>query len=88
MAKLKCPYDDNAKDYVIPTKTWLRAIEQLNPNDISVKGQIITAELINKEKVLVKVTSGKSAKLRDINGASHMSCEPQRFAEKLKDYQI
>lgn len=68
MAELKCPYDDNAKDYVIPTKSWLRAIEQLNPNDISAKGQIITAELINKEKVLVKVTSGKSAKLRNING--------------------
>jgi len=68
MSELKCPYDDKVKDYIIPTESWLRVIEQLNPNDISVKGKNISAELISKEKVLVKVTTGKSAKLRDING--------------------
>ncbi len=67
MDQLKCPYDDIKKDYIIPTKSWLKAIEEFNPNDYYIKGKIILAELLEKHKVLVKVTSGKSAKLRDIN---------------------
>ena len=67
MTDLKCPYDDINKNYIIPTKSWLKALKELNTEDISTHGKIIVSELLEKEKVLVKVTDKKIAKLRDIN---------------------
>uniref|UniRef100_A0A6C0HVI5 Protein kinase domain-containing protein n=1 Tax=viral metagenome TaxID=1070528 RepID=A0A6C0HVI5_9ZZZZ len=67
MTDLKCPYDDVAKNYVIPTGKWLEAINKLKIDDINTSGTIIISELLEKEKVLVKVTTNKNVKLRDIN---------------------
>ncbi len=67
MSDLKCPYDDNTKNYIIPTGKWLKAIEKLSVDDINTSGTIVISELLEKEKVLVKVTTDKKSKLKEIN---------------------
>lgn len=67
MTDVKCPIDETTKNYIIPTGSWLKAIEQLNVSDLNTTSTIFLSELLEKEKILVKVTSDKKSKLRDIN---------------------
>ena len=67
MTDIKCPYDSTQKSYIIPTGSWLKAIEKLSHTNISTNRQVIISKLLEKSDVLVKLTPGKSAKLRDIN---------------------
>jgi hypothetical protein len=68
MTDIKCPYDDTIKNYIIPTKSWLKALSQLDTfQDVSINKKIILSQMIEKENVIVKVTNGKNPKLRDIN---------------------
>jgi hypothetical protein len=68
MTDIKCPYDDTIKNYIIPTKSWLKALNQLDTfQDVSINKKIILSQMIEKENVIVKVTNGKNPKLRDIN---------------------
>jgi len=68
MTDLKCPYDDTIKNYIIPTKSWLEALNQLDTmQEISMNKKIILGRMIEKENVIVKVTNGKNKNLRDIN---------------------
>lgn len=67
MTDLKCPYDGNTKNYIIPTGKWLKAIETLSTDDINTSGTVIISELLEKEKVLVKITTDKKNKLKEVN---------------------
>lgn len=68
MTDIKCPYDDTIKNYIIPTKSWLKALNQLDTfQDVSINKKIILSQMIEKENVIVKVTNGKNPKLREIN---------------------
>ena len=68
MTDIKCPYDDTIKNYIIPTKSWLKALNKLDTfQDVSINKKIILSQMIEKENVIVKVTNGKNPKLRDIN---------------------
>lgn len=59
-----CAYDDKSKDYIIPTKSWIRAIEKYKS---AASGDIILSNLLDKEQVLVKITNGKRVQLENIN---------------------
>lgn len=48
------------KEYIIPTKKWLVPIKKMISNDISTAGLLIIAKLIEKEKVIVKITKMNS----------------------------
>ncbi len=51
-----CPKKD--KYYVIPTHTWLKPLEPFITQDHNTEGNIMIAEAINKEKVIVKISNG------------------------------
>jgi hypothetical protein len=61
MSLIKCPNMNNEiKEYVIPTKSWLVPIEKLMiDNDINTRGKIYVAKLLEKDKILVKITGKK-----------------------------
>lgn len=65
----KCLFNKNNKGYVIPITDWLKPLEKLlikknNPNTV---GLIMLSELMKKEKVIVKITSGNNKKIRFID---------------------
>jgi serine/threonine protein kinase len=64
---IKCPYDDIKKEYIIPTKSWLKVISEMKIDDISTNGVLILSKLVEKEKVLVKLTKGHNKKTEIIN---------------------
>ncbi len=51
-----CPKKD--KYYVIPTHTWLKPLEPFITQDHNTEGNMLLAEAINKEKVIVKISNG------------------------------
>jgi hypothetical protein len=57
----------NDKQYIIPTKKWLKSIEPLILDDINTSGLIMIADFIEKEKVIVKITKGKRDDIIEIN---------------------
>jgi hypothetical protein len=71
MSLIKCPNINEAKEYMLPTKNWLKPIEKLMlENEVATKGQIYVADLIKKGKIIVKITGiygEKSEKIKQIN---------------------
>lgn len=63
---MKCPKDNN-KQYIIPTTKWLTPIKPLLLEDINTSGLIMVAKLIEKEKVIVKITQDKRDNIININ---------------------
>jgi hypothetical protein len=63
---MSCPLN-NDKQYIIPTKKWLKPIEPLILDDINTSGLIMIADFIEKEKVIVKITKGKRDDIIEIN---------------------
>ena len=61
-----CPQDSN-KQYIIPTKKWLKPLEPLITEDINTTGIIMLADFIDKEKVIVKITKDKRDDIIKIN---------------------
>lgn len=55
------------KQYIIPTIEWLKPNEELITEDISTEGFLIIADLIKKEKVIVKITKGYNKKVKYFN---------------------
>ena len=60
----KCPIDESTKYYLIPTKKWLKPLEQLLINDSNTAGLLMIAKLIGEEKVIVKITKGNNKKIK------------------------
>ena len=58
----KCLTDNNKK-YIIPTQKWLQSIEKLITPDSNTAGLVMIADLIDKEKVIVKITKNKNKKI-------------------------
>lgn len=61
----KCLFNKNNKGYIVPTKEWLKPLGELiikktTPNTV---GMLMIAELIDKEKIIVKITSSYNKKL-------------------------
>ncbi len=46
------------KYYIIPTHTWLKPLEPFITKDHNTEGNMMIAEAINKEKVIVKISNG------------------------------
>jgi len=61
-----CPQDSN-KQYIIPTKKWLKPIEKYITDDINTEGLIMLGKFMDKEKVIVKITKGKRDDIIEIN---------------------
>jgi len=57
----------NNKKYGIPTKDWLVPLKKLINGDISTQGMLLMAKLIDKEKVIVKISNDHINKLYTIN---------------------
>lgn len=62
---LKCLSNSDKKAYVIPTNEWLKPVKPLITN--SSDAQQILARMVDKEDVLVRVTSNSNNKLGIIN---------------------
>ena len=69
MSLIKCPNLDKVKEYVIPTKHWLKPIEKLiiKHGESNQTGILYITELINKSKILVKVSKGKMHNIQKVN---------------------
>jgi len=67
MKKLKCKRIN--KKYVIPTKSWLVPLKKMNFDDVYTNGNFMLSKLLEKEKILVKVTSDENdhVDLKEIN---------------------
>ncbi len=61
-----CPQDNN-KQYIIPTKKWLKPIEKLITEDINTEGLLIVSKFIDKEEVIVKITKQKKENIKKAN---------------------
>jgi len=53
-----CPQDNN-KQYIIPTKKWLKPIEKL-----ITEGLLVVSKFIDKEEVIVKITKQKKENIK------------------------
>ena len=51
------------KQYIIPTKNWLKPVEPLIIEDSNTAGLLMIAKLVNEEKVIVKITKNKNKKI-------------------------
>jgi hypothetical protein len=60
----KCIIDETTKYYLIPSKKWLKPIEALLTDDSNTAGLLMIAKLVEKEKVIVKVTKGNNKKIQ------------------------
>ena len=63
--ELKCLKNSKTKAYVIPTKSWLQPIASLITN--SSNASTIISKLLDKEEILVRLTSNNNMKLPLIN---------------------
>jgi len=61
-----CPQDNN-KQYIIPTKKWLKPIEKLITEDINTEGLLMVSKFIDKEEVIVKITKQKKENIKKAN---------------------
>lgn len=61
-----CPKDSN-KQYIIPTKNWLKPIEKYIIDDINTEGLIMIGNFMDKERVIVKVTKQKKKNIKKAN---------------------
>ena len=60
---------NSEKKYIIPTDKWLKPIEPLITS-ISTRGKLILANMVKKEKVVVKITKNSNlAKIKNLNYA-------------------
>lgn len=59
-----CLVDEKTKYYLIPTIKWLKPIEPLLIEDLNTAGLLIIGKLIEKEKVIVKITNGNNKKIK------------------------
>ena len=55
------------KQYIIPTKSWIKPLELYITEDLNTKGVMIISKLIEREKILVKLTFSRNKKLKKIN---------------------
>jgi CRISPR/Cas system CMR-associated protein Cmr5 small subunit len=58
----KCVRNEN-KQYIIPTQKWLKSIEPLITSDSNTSGLLMIGELIDKEKVIVKISKNINKKI-------------------------
>ena len=63
--ELKCLKNSDTKAYIIPTNEWLQPIESLITGSSNAK--IISAKLLDKEKILVRLTANNNKRLPLIN---------------------
>jgi RIO-like serine/threonine protein kinase len=61
-----CPQETN-KQYIIPTKKWLKPIEKYITYDVNTEGLIMLGKFIDKEEVIVKITKDKRYDIIEIN---------------------
>ena len=61
-----CIIDEKTKYYLIPTKKWLKPIEPLIIDDSNTAGLLMIGKMIEKEKVIVKITSGNNKRIKII----------------------
>ena len=61
-----CPQDTN-KQYIIPTKKWLKPIEKYITYDVNTEGLIMLGKFIDKEEVIIKITKDKRYDIIEIN---------------------
>ena len=64
MAEIKCLKNSTTKKYIVPTNEWLVPLEPLITS-ISTKGKLILANMITKEKVVVKITQNINKLLKN-----------------------
>jgi serine/threonine protein kinase len=68
MSEIKCLKDSETKKYIIPTNEWLKPLEPL-VTGISTKGKMMLAKMVNKQKVVVKLTKNVDIKkIKNISG--------------------
>lgn len=63
--KIKCLKNSDNKAYIIPTNEWLKPIKPLITE--SSDAQLILAEMLNKEKILIRITNNNNKRLSIIN---------------------
>ena len=61
-----CPKDSN-KQYIIPTKKWLKPIEKYITDDINTEGLIMIGKFMDKEEVIVKITKQNKSGIKKNN---------------------
>jgi hypothetical protein len=61
-----CPKDSN-KQYIIPTKKWLKPIEKYITDDINTEGLIMIGKFMDKEEVIVKITKQNKSGMKKKN---------------------
>ena len=61
-----CIIDEKTKYYLIPTKKWLKPVEPLIIEDSNNAGLLMIGKMVEKEKVIVKITIGSNKKIRII----------------------
>lgn len=64
MSLLKCPYNDNLKEYIIPNNTWIEPIFENVLYKFKCKN---IKELINSRKILAKITPFRNNQLVEFN---------------------
>ena len=74
MSLLKCPYNDNLKEYIIPNNTWIEPIFENVLYKFKCKN---IKELINSRKILAKITPFRAAMAAgDPNGTKNAAPTP------------
>jgi hypothetical protein len=61
MTDIECIKDSETKKYIIPTNEWLKPLKPLITS-INTKGKIMLANMVNKKKVVVKLTQNVDLK--------------------------
>ena len=69
MTDIECIKDSETKKYIIPTNEWLKPLEPLITS-ISTEEKIMLADMVNKKKVVVKLT--QNADLKKIKTISYL----------------
>lgn len=64
---MSCLKDTITKKYIIPTDKWLQPLKPLVVNDINTDGFIMIGKLIEKEKVIIKISQGYKPLIIKIN---------------------
>ena len=51
---MSCP-KNNQKQYIIPTKNWLKPIKPYIVDDLSTEGLLMLTNYLEREKIIVKI---------------------------------
>ena len=65
--EIRCVYDRKEKKYVLPTHNWLKPYREHITEDLNEDGLLMVSGLMNREKILVKITDGNNRNIITFN---------------------